>query len=76
MKMTDQKMKDEMRYDMLMEAREESMTEKKMYEDVDFCIEQFESDISEAVSILEQVQKNIYEYGHEITMSDIIDGCI
>ena len=71
--MTSQELKDEIRYDLLVEAREESLTEIRLREDPDYALDHFTPDIIAIVNQLEVVQKKLANYGHEYTLAELLD---
>jgi len=78
--MTQQELKDEMRYDMLQEAREEAYNETRLHEDEEYAIEAFVYDnicLVEANAVLSnEIRKtitNLAEYGYEFSVKDIKD---
>ena len=67
----DQESREELRADMLQEAKENDYYEKKMYEDQEFCLEQFSDDLEEIANILKTIQKRMSEFGHDLSMLEI-----
>ena len=61
----------EFREEMRQEAYEEQWHEKQMYSDVEYVLEH--TDAKDAIEILERVSKILSEYGHELSIADIVD---
>jgi hypothetical protein len=71
--MTNEELKEEMRQDMLQEAREEEFYENKMHDDEDYAIEQFFPEIEEAFQLLKSVQDKLEAYGHIVKRSELLE---
>jgi hypothetical protein len=65
-----QQEKDEIRQEMLEDARIDSLIETRMRYDLDFAVEQF--DLYEAMETVEDLVKKLNSYGHEISVSDLV----
>jgi hypothetical protein len=62
--------RDELRQEMLEDARIDSLIETRMRYDLDFAVEQF--DLYEAMKDVEDLVKKLNNYGHEISVSDLV----
>jgi hypothetical protein len=65
-----QQEKDEIRQEMLEDARIDSLIETRMHYDLDFAVEQL--DLMEAMEAVEELVKKLNNYGHEISVSDLV----
>ena len=65
-----QQEKDEIRQEMLEDARIDSLIETRMRYDLDFAVEQL--DLWEAMEAVEELVKKLNDYGHEINVSDLV----
>ena len=73
--MTDQELKDEMRQDMMEEARAEADYENRMATDFEYATEQMDNqyNLYEAVETIQTVIHELNNYGHCITANDLLD---
>jgi len=67
-------LKEELREDMLREAKQEEQHEVMMYKDEEYAIEYFEDQILEAQEILTNVSNHLWNYGHQLTPKEILDA--
>ena len=65
-----QQEKDEIRQEMLEDARIDSLIETRMRYDLDFAVEQF--DLYEAMEAVEELVKKLNDYGHDISVLDLV----
>ena len=65
-----QQERDELRQEMLEDSYRDECYEQKMYEDLDFAIDKL--DLLDAMSEVEELVKRLNNYGHEISVSEIV----
>ena len=62
----------EFKMEMRQEALEDAYYEKKMYSDEEYAIEQYEDEILRAVEMLIDVSSKLSNYGHELSINDLV----
>ena len=62
----------EFKEEMRQEALEDAYYEKKMYSDEEYAIEQYEDEILRAVEMLIDVSSKLSNYGHELSINDLV----
>ena len=62
--------RDELRQEMLEDSYRDECYEQKMYSDLEYAIEQL--DLMEAMKTVEELVKKLNNYGHEISVSEIV----
>ena len=71
--MTPQELKDEIRYELLQEARAESLLEARLSIDSAFALEYFTSDVIAVVDQLVTIQNKLSGYGHDYTLVELLN---
>lgn len=71
--MTPQELKDEIRYELLLEARAESLLEARLSIDSAFALEYFTSDIIAVIDQLVTIQNKLSDYGHYYTLVELLN---
>ena len=62
--------RDELRQEMLEDSYRDECYEQKMYSDLEYAIEQL--DLFEAMKAVEYLVKKLNDYGHEISVQEIV----
>ena len=70
--MTEDEIKEEMRQDMLRDACEDEHYEKKMYSDEQYALDQL--GLADVIESIEDLAKQMTEYGHEVSVKDILEN--
>lgn len=71
--MTPQELKDEIRYELLQEARAESLLEARLSIDSAFALEYLTSDIIAVIDQLVTIQNKLSDYGHYYTLVELLN---
>ena len=68
----DEELREEWIQEMLQESREEELTERRLHEDLEYCLDWFGIDSDMSLIELDKYTVTLKEYGHDVSICDLV----